>query len=243
MKILTLDIETSPAQVYVFDLWKQNISIKQIIEPSRVIGFVAKWRGEEPKFYGEDELTHLELVEKAFSLLDEADAVVTFNGDRFDIPHLNREFAEYGLGRPSPFHSIDLYKVVKKHHKFLSSKLAYITERLQLSGKMDNSGWDLWIGCLNREAWAWEQMRAYCIQDGVTTEELYEELLVWIDNHPNVALFREHDDRPTCPRCAANRLVKQGFKTTKVGKFQQYQCLDCGSWSTSGKRIEGVDIR
>lgn len=244
LRVLTIDIETSPAEVYVFDLFKQNISIGQIKEPTRVISFTAKWLGEDAKFYGEDELTHRELIEKAFELLSEADAVVTYNGDRFDIPHLNREFTELGLGRPQPFHSIDLYKVVKKHHKFLSNKLAWITERLELSGKKENSGWPLWIGCLNGEAWAWAEMRAYNLQDVVTTEELYLELLVWIDNHPNVQLYRDEPlDRPGCPRCESPRVVKQGFKTTKVGKFQQYQCLNCGSWSTSGKRVEGTDLR
>ena len=243
LRVLTLDIETSPAQVYVFDLFNQNISINQIIEPTRVISFTAKWLGEDAKFYGEDTLTHTELIEKAFQLLSEADAVVTYNGDRFDIPHLNREFAELRLGRPEPFASIDLYKVVKKHHKFLSKKLAYITGRLELSGKRENSGWPLWIGCVNGEAWAWQEMREYNLQDVVTTEELYLELLVWIDNHPNVSLFKEPDDRPHCPRCGDPKIVKQGFKRTKVGKFQQYQCLACGSWSTSGKRLEGRDIR
>lgn len=243
-KILVLDIETMPAIVYVFDLWKQNISLRQIKEPVRVGGFGAKWLGEKRTiWYGEETLTHEEMIRRAFELLDEADAVVTYNGDSFDIPHLQREFLELGLGRPSPFKSIDLYKVVKKHHRFLSKKLAHILERLELSGKLENSGWDLWVGCLNGEAWAWEEMRVYCIRDVDATEELYHELLVWIDNHPNVQLFRPTSDRPLCPRCGEDALQKRGTRKTQVSEFDRFQCQACGSWSSTGKRNRGVEIR
>lgn len=243
-KILVLDIETSPALVYVFDLWNQNISIGQIKEPTRVIAFAAKWVGDpgQPQFYGEDSLTHRELIQKAFDLLSQADAVVTFNGDRFDIPHLNREFLELGMGRPAPFQSIDLYKVVKKHHRFLSSKLAWITARLELSGKQDNSGFPLWIGCLNGDLASWAEMRSYNVQDVFTTEELYFELLVWIDNHPNLALFRPPSDVPLCPLCGEDSLQKRGFRRTKKSKYQRYQCTNCGAWPSTGRRLQGAEL-
>lgn len=245
LKIGILDIETLPASVYVFDLWNQNISLAQVIEPVRVGGFGWKWVDEEEgRFYGEGSMTHREVIEEAFALMSEADAIVTYNGDKFDIPHLNREFLEYDLGRPEPFASIDLYKVVKKHHKFLSKKLAHLLDRLELSRKIANDGWPLWIACLNGNPAAWEEMETYCLGDVTGTGELYDELLAWIDNHPNVQLYGALvDDGYRCPRCKSDRVIKQGFKRTRVGKFQQYQCQDCGSWSHSGKRIEGVDVR
>lgn len=243
-KILTLDIETSPALVYVFDLFNQNISLSQIVEPTRVISFTAKWVHEDRAvFFGEDELTHSELIERAFDLLDQADIVVTYNGDKFDIPHLNREFAELGLGRPSPFKSVDLYKVVKKHHKFLSKKLAFILGRLDLSRKLDNSGWPLWVACLNKEPWAWAEMREYNMQDVLSTEELYFELLVWIDNHPNIQLYLPETDRPACPKCGSLNIQKRGTRKTQIAEFQQYQCQNCGGWSSVGKRTRGVETR
>lgn len=243
-KILVIDIETSPALVYVWGLYKQNIAISQIEEPTRVICFAAKWVGEDRvMFYGEDELTHRELVQRAFDLLDQADAVITFNGDNFDIPHLNREFIEEGLGRPAPFQSIDLYKVVKKHHRFLSNKLAFITEQLELTGKLEHEGFELWRKCLNKVPAAWLVMREYNTQDVVTTEELYRELLVWIDNHPNMNLFKLPSDTPVCPRCGEDALQKRGTRKTKVSVFQRYQCQACGAWPSSGKRLQGSDLR
>lgn len=243
-RILVLDIETSPSLVYVWGLYKQNIYLNQIVEPTRVICFAAKWLGEDQLIIaGENELTHRELIQRAFELLDQADAVITFNGDNFDIPHLNREFMEYGLGRPAPFQSIDLYKVVKKHHRFLSNKLAWITERLELSGKLEHEGFDLWRRCMEGDPIAWAIMLAYNGQDVVTTEELYYALLVWIDNHPNMNLFKPPSDTPVCPKCEQDALQKRGTRKTKVSVFQRYQCQACGSWHSSGKRLQGVDIR
>lgn len=243
-KILVLDIETLPAEVYVFDLWKQNISLAQIKVPVRLAGFGAKWVGEETAtFYGLAQLTAEELAQRAFELLDEADIVVTFNGDNFDLPHLQREFLEFGMGRPSPFKSVDLYKVVKRHHRFLSKKLAHILERLQLTLKIENSGWPLWIGCVDGDPIAWAEMAVYCIGDVDSTEELYHELLVWIDNHPNVQLYMGETTGTNCPKCGSDRMQKRGTRKTKVSEFQQYQCQTCGGWCSVGRRLRGVETR
>jgi DNA polymerase elongation subunit (family B) len=242
-RILTFDIETSPAKVFVFDLWNQNININQIIEPTRMICWAAKWRdSNKVLFMSEHHDSHEAMVQGLFELLDEADIVVTFNGDKFDIPHANREFAEARLGRPSPFHSVDLYKVVKKHQRFLSHKLAYVTERLALSGKLKHTGFQLWRDCLDGDERAWALMRRYNKRDVVTEEELYIELLPWIDNHPTYALFVE-DDHALCPKCGSDQLQKRGFRTAQSRVYQQYQCQKCGGWSRGGTSVRGVDVR
>ena len=250
-RILTLDIETSPAKVYVFDLWNQNIGINQVIEPTRVISFAAKWVGSPrvmffSEFHSGADLQsgREEMIASAYGLLDQADAVVTYNGDRFDLPHLNREFAEFGLGRPAPYHSIDLFKTVKKNQRWLSNKLAWVTERLELGGKLETGGFELWRSCLEGDPKAWAKMRRYNKQDVVTTEELYIELLPWIDSHPTFQLYVDDASlEPKCPRCNSTDIQKRGYTTTKVSKFQRYQCQTCGVWSRGGKRLAGVDLR
>jgi hypothetical protein len=46
MKILLLDLETSPNMAYVWGLWDQNISIGQMISSTEVICFGARWYGQ-----------------------------------------------------------------------------------------------------------------------------------------------------------------------------------------------------
>ena len=43
MKILLLDIESSPNTAHVWGLWQQNVGIKQIMESSYVLCWAAKW--------------------------------------------------------------------------------------------------------------------------------------------------------------------------------------------------------
>src|SRR5690606_41747736 len=83
------------------------------------------------------------MVKEAHRLLSAADAVIHFNGQRFDIPHLNREFVEAGLTPPSPYSQIDLLKVVKKNFRFPSNKLDYVTKKLGLDHKVQNGGHQL----------------------------------------------------------------------------------------------------
>lgn len=242
-RILTLDIETSPHKGWFWGLYNQNIALSQVEEFTRVICFAAKWRDQKKvQWFSEFHHGHDGMVLEAFDLLNEADVVVTYNGDKFDLPHLNREFDEACLGRPAPYHSVDLYKAGKKHKRFASHKLAHILERLSLESKMQNSGFDLWKRCLAGDPKAWAEMRRYNKQDVVATEDLYLDWLPWLDGHPALTLYVD-DTAPLCPRCLKPELERRGYATTKLGKYQRYQCQACGTWSRGARRVEGVDVR
>lgn len=45
-KVLILDIETSPLEVYTWGIWEQNISLNQIKKDWNIIAWCAKWLGE-----------------------------------------------------------------------------------------------------------------------------------------------------------------------------------------------------
>ena len=46
-KILIIDIETKPAMVYVWGLFKQNVGLEQVIDHGGMICFGAKWMGDK----------------------------------------------------------------------------------------------------------------------------------------------------------------------------------------------------
>lgn len=247
-KILTLDIETSPILAYTWGLFNQNLSLAQIVDPTRVICFAAKWAHEEdPMFWSEFHDGQEAMIQAAYDLLDEADVVITYNGNSFDLPHLEREFAEAGLLSPSPVQSIDLFRSIKQSMKFVSHKLAFITERFKLTGKMQHDGFELWLGCLAGDYRSWETMRDYNVQDVVTTEELYYEVLPFIKDHPSFTLYYDKNtalDEGVCPKCLTGDAVqKRGFAYTKRRKYQRYQCQDCGSWFRGTRSEHGVVIQ
>lgn len=234
MKILFCDVETSPNVVYTFDLFNAFIAQEKIIEPSRMICWSASWLGsDEVMFDSEFHSDHYHMVQSIHTLLCEADAVVWYNGDKFDKKVLNAEFIKVGLTPPAPNTSIDLYKVVKKHFRFPSNKLAYVVKVLGI-GEKENTDHDLWVKCLAKDGEAWERMRSYNENDTALLKGLYEKVKGWIPNPPNHGLYVESDDH-VCPRCGGSDLEHRGYRRTKTRLYRRYQCknISCGGWSSS----------
>lgn len=237
-KVLTIDIETSPHLAYTFQTRNVFIQPGQIVEPTRMLSFAAKWEGSrqtlfesEYDFANEriDPEFHATMVQNAWYLLDDADVVVGYNSDNFDLRHLRREFRLAGLGQPSPFASVDLWKVIKREEEWASHKLAYITQRYRLTGKMHNDGFALWLGCLNGDSKMWRQMRRYNKQDVVTTEELYH-AAADIVSLPALVLF---DDEPLteghCPVCREQG-QSRGYAYTKTRRYPRFYCPADKKW-------------
>lgn len=226
MKILTLDIETAPNLGYFWDLWKQNISIGQIKESSHILCWTGKWLGEEPiRYFTKNDKDFLNGIHY---LLSEADAVIHYNGTKFDIPFLNAEFAQAGMPPPAPYHQIDLYRSVKAQFKFPSYKLAYVAPALGIGNKVDHMEFNDWIGCMENNKESWSKMIRYNIEDVKLTEQLYLRILPWIKGHPNRGLYKH--EQLECPTCASKDYIARGNLTTRAGVYKRYSCKSCGTW-------------
>jgi hypothetical protein len=241
VRTLIIDIETSPNLGYFWGLWDQNIGLNQLEATTEMMCFAAKWVGEpEVMFSSEHRDGREAMVTGAHSLLDAADAVLHFNGRRFDVPHLNREFLLAGLTPPSPYKQIDLLSVVRNRFKFPSNKLAYVSKALGLAGKEETGGFDLWKGCMAGDAKAWKTMEKYNRRDVVVLEEMLDILLPWIPGLPHAHLY---GGTGGCPACGGNDMRGAGFYRTALSRFRQYRCSDCGSIFRSSKREQGVSIQ
>lgn len=242
-RILVLDLETSPNLAHVWGLWQQNVSLNQLMQATTVICWAAKWHGDKRVLFASDHHDgHEAMVKAAHALLDEADIVVHYNGNSFDMPHLRREFLLAGLGPTSPWKDVDLMRVVKSRFRFVSNKLQHVSTQLGLKGKLGHSGHDLWVRCMAGDDKAWALMRRYNVQDVRLTEELYDRLLPWIPAHPHRALWTG-EEAPSCGRCGGTRLQRRGCQVTPTGSFQRFQCQGCGGWSRGGKSQARVDVR
>ena len=242
---LALDIETSPNLAWTFNLWNANIGHDHIVQPSRMICFAATWIGsDEVIFRSEFHNGPDQMVIDLWDLLNETDAVVHFNGERFDMPRVNAEFMQRGFGPPAPYKQIDIYKLLKRVVSFPSMKLAYLAPALGSGEKMKHSGFDLWIRCMNGDPEAWEEMKKYNIIDTKITAQTYLDVRPWLPGLPSEGAANGAD---VCPDCeTAEFLVKEGFAITATGKYQRFNCSPisggCGRWSRSSRRIEGTKI-
>lgn len=233
IKLLTLDIETSPIDAYTWGIWQQNVNLAGVKDPSRMLSWAAKWHHEDHVMYASERTfkNRRDMVEIIWGLVDEADAIIHYNGTKFDMKHLNREFILAGLTIPSPYDNIDLFRVVKQRFAFPSNKLDYVAGALGLGHKLENPGMQLWIDVLQNKKEAWDIMEDYNVQDVVLTEQLYDHLIGWISSHPNVGLYMKESEGHYCTNCGSESLRFKGYKTTRVLKYKQYRCNDCGHYS------------
>lgn len=239
-KMLLLDIETSPSVAYTFDMWQTNISADKLIQPSQILCWAAKWYGKKKMFFRSVHHDGKEkMLEDIYKLVDQADILTHYNGKRFDIPHLKREWLLAGMTPPSPYKQIDLYQTVKSQFKFTHNSLGNVCVQLGLQTKIAHEGFDMWPRCMAGDADAWAMMKAYNINDVAIMEPLYNRLRPWVPSHPSIAALTGTN---VCPACGSTELEPKGTTITTVGRFVTLLCSDCGKWSRVNKRELGVGV-
>lgn len=244
MKILAWDIEHGPNLGWIWGLYNQNISVGQIEERGSVLSVAARWV-DEPKskihFFSDYHTGHHEMLEGVWQLVNEADALLSWNGKDYDTRKMNREWLLAGITPPSPIKQIDLLKVARSQFGFVSNKLENVAIELGLEGKLSNSGFKLWLACMQGDPKAWQEMARYNKQDVHLLIDVYKVFLPWITNHPNRNLYIEGDG---CPICGASKdPIKEGFAYTGLGKYQRYLCKECGSWLRGKTSVFTTDLR
>lgn len=231
-KILVIDIEWSPAKAYVWRMYDENISPAQLIDEGGLLCFGAHWIGTNKyEFYSRWDDGDEGMAKAAYNLLSDADAVVTYNGNKYDLPKLRGHLLLSGLPDIPPPTSIDLLKVVKGLG-FVMNKLAYIAPLLDVGKKMQNEGFQLWRSVVEGDTKAQTRMMKYCVQDVKVTAKLYKRLKPFIKDHPHMG-----EAKGLCGTCGSNHLQRRGYRRTKMFKIERLQCQGCGAWST-GKRVK-----
>jgi predicted RNA-binding Zn-ribbon protein involved in translation (DUF1610 family) len=249
-KILFLDVETAPILASVWGIWQVNVPLNMIEHDWHLLSFAAKWIGEkEVIYYDQSKARNVEndklLLRKLWKLLNQADFVVAQNGRRFDIPKINARLITQGFKPPSPYKVIDTKDMAKRNFAFTSNRLEHLTRLLCKEKKSLHKlfpGFLLWQECLKGNQAAWKELKTYNIQDIRTLEELYLKLRPWSSVHPNLAVSKEAEF-PECPRCGDARVIRNGYSTTAVGKYQRYQCAGCGGYARGSKLVNTAEQR
>lgn len=172
------------------------------------------------------------MLKKMHGLLEEADAVVTWNGNGFDLKILNKEFLLHGMAPPAPYKSVDLLATSRDKFRFTSNKLDYVAQQLGLGAKVKNRGHELWLDCMNRKASAFAEMLVYNRQDVVLLEKIYDKFMPWVSGHPNHAMYNETGEL-ACPKCGSERMNRRGVFRGATVTYHRYQCQEpgCGAWA------------
>lgn len=249
-RILTLDIETAPLNVYTWGTFDQNVGLNQIKGEWRILSVAWKWLGERKVHFESASLSldggvfDMNLMSTVWELLDEADIVVAQNGREFDIKKINARMIQQGFDPYSPIRIIDTMQAAKRHFAFTSNKLEWMGKHIARMPKEEHRkfpGFELWKECLAGNEAAWREMEKYNKADVLATEALYLKLRPWIEGHPNVATYGSEPHR--CPKCGGDSLQSRGVGVTQTGRFQRYCCNSCGGWSRGRVAVGPLERR
>jgi len=230
-KILLLDIEWKPTLAYVWRPYDETIIPEKIVEHGGLLCVGYKWLGEDTTYVAcEWDRGHTAMLRRIHKAMTRADAIVTYNGDKYDLKKLAGEFLLYGLPPAPPVASIDVLKAVKKFGYFMN-RLAFIGPFLGLEGKVEHEGMALWTKVINKDPDARRRMSEYCERDVTLLEELYVKVRPHITNHPHLG----NRGPRQCSACGSKNVQFRGTRRTRSFKIQRLHCQDCGSWQ-SGTR-------
>lgn len=231
-KLLIVDIETMPAELWGWGMYNQNFGVEQVKKDPYIAMIGCKWLGDRNATmftvwdHGQEGM-----LQGALDMINSADAVIHKNGASFDIPWIRTELAKLKMKPLKVLTHIDLQKVAKQYFRFLSNKLDYIVQYLGEGKKVEHEGFRLWRKCMEGDERARTRMVRYCVGDLRITERAYLRLRPFIENHPAIRAVSTEG----CTKCGSKHTKKDGWRYTKCFRIQQHQCMDCFGYF-SGKR-------
>lgn len=232
-RMLVLDIETAPIKAWVWSRWKNNIYPDQLLGDWFMLTWAAKWIGED-KVYADAITSHevreendKRICENLWPLLNEADFVITHNGDKFDLKRIKARFLVNGLRPVTPYKSIDTKKMIAGQLGFSSNKLDELAKVFNFDGKHETD-FQLWADAMEGDEAAINRMDLYCRNDVVILEKVYLKVRPFIYNHPNITI-NMISTSPRCTSCGSDKIYPEGEYLTQVNSFITYRCEDCGA--------------
>lgn len=246
-RILLLDIETAPLAVWTWGLYDQTIYPENVISDWFLLCWSAKWLfdsvsiGEAVTPKEALQRTDRSILAGMWKLVDEADIVITQNGDKFDLRRLNTRWLMEGFKPPMYYRSVDTLKVLKDRFDFSSNGMDYVNRVLGIDGKT-KTDFSWWRECLegeqkSRQA-ALDRMLKYNKQDVFILEELYLKIRPWITGHPNMNLWTDVEDIEVCPNCKSSDLKWGREYATPLGLWDAFRCNTCGGIGRSTNKKE-----
>lgn len=184
------------------------------------------------------------VVSKCADIINSADILIAHNGDSFDWKFFVGRCLAHNIEPPQKPTLIDTLKIARKEFRVASNTLSYLARYLGVEDKDESPDWDK---IKDGDVDEINHCISYNKVDVVVLKRVYERLRPYSTNHPNINPMLSGVHHNTCTKCGHWDLVKEGFRYTKAGKYQQYRCKKdtggCGGWSSDKKNLKKVDLR
>ena len=230
-KVLTIDIETTMCESMVFRTGKQVVSSDQLVSVPKISCVTYKQYGKEAKslLWDREKQCDEKLLSTLSDILVEAHLMIGHNFGNFDYKFLQARAWLNGLPPIPSVEIFDTYREAKKIFNLPSLKLDYLCKIKFGDGKSDSGGIQGFInttkGCLE----SLMKMVQYNQKDVYLNEQLFLSMLPYANSTINVSSILGETPN-NCPSCGSSERHARGYRTTKRGRYQRYQCNNCGAW-------------
>lgn len=244
-KILFLDIETSFMLAGIFQCRTKYVHHSAIVRDWNIICAAWKWQGKgkihAASVTRKNVFDDRKVVEKLLKIIEEADIVVGHNIISFDLKKIKTRAIQHGFTKWTEPQTVDTLRVARKEFMFSSNALDYITKYLSEGKKLDTTR-GLWHRIATGDSSALKEMVEYNKHDVAIQEKVYNRMLPFITNHPNLNVITE-SEQLVCTNCGSDKIHRNGHRTTKAGKYPRYRCDGCGASFRGKSMIKTFDGR
>lgn len=197
---------------------------------------------DDPKRFKKDHTDDYHVVKTVRDVLAECDMVCGHNLKKFDFRKITARIAFHGLEPLPPIKIVDTLKEAKRHD-FSHNGLDFLTSKFGFDRKLSHDK-NMWLRILKGEEKAIKEAVKYCRGDIPGLVKLYYKLRPYMPNSSvqNANLWRA-DGIECCPKCSSDDIMKRGTRPTLTGRYNRYQCNECGSWMQGNKAVKRTGIK
>lgn len=235
VKRLFYDIETGYFKAPVWGAFQQFVKPEMLEGDKKIICISYKWQYEDKvhTLTWNEDLNDKDMIRKFIKVLGEADEVCGHNADRFDMKTIRARAIKHGLLMYPKYRSVDTLKKARKYFRFASNKLDFLGQTFEVGKKLEHAGFDLWRRCqegatkkIRKEALA--EMVAYCEQDVILLEDVYNVMMPYIDHNTNFAVLKHgYAGKWRCPECGSDEVQLSHTDTTPMGYIKRHMRCKC----------------
>lgn len=233
-KVLLWDIERFPGVYYGWSRFDPPFNQKEVSTMSLIC---YKWLGEDEvhtiafnkKQHAANPRNEKILIKKMLKVMNKADVLVGYNGDKFDWKKFNSGVIKYGLKPAKKPKLVDPLKMIKREASFDSHRLGDMCAELGVHMKAETEK-GLFIKSMH--SWkSYEALADYCRHDVLALEDLFKKILPY--STPIINAAGLNNMLKACASCGSEDLTKFGTYILNNGsETQRYRCKGCGSTKT-----------
>lgn len=244
-RVLIYDLETGFNVLAAFALFGTDYHPHQnILQERTIICANWMWLGENKvntvsvldnqKRFKKNPVDDYHVVSKMREVMEEADIIVTHNGDSFDNKYMKARSIYHGFGPLAPFKSIDTKKIAKTGFMFNSNRLDYLGRFLGVGRKIETRP-NLWLEALRGDVKAIKDMIHYGKGDVVLLRDVFLKMLPWMPEAVNRELYGGQANECPRPGCGSRNIQRRGLHRAISQVYQRWQCQACHGWFRTAK--------